>query len=136
MYKHYCCIFIYAYIDPPQILLSQLPTPEPGQVVVSTTGVLPQEVTVSTGSVVLVYCNATGVDTPNIMWFKGEGMLVSSGEKFAISTTSSQSFITEVLTIDNFQPRDAEVYTCAAINIAGSIGGRVILLSQLYITLT
>ncbi|XP_065906698.1 uncharacterized protein [Dysidea avara] len=113
--------------DPSQILPSLLATPEPGQVVVSIG--IHTEATVNTGATVFVYCNVTGVDTPTIEWFK-DVILISNSTNFNISSTSSDSYIIEVLTIDSFQPRDAGIYQCVATNIAGADSGNITLLSE------
>ena len=108
---------------------SLLGTDESGDVAVSIGGLRTR---ISTGSVVVVYCNVTGIDIPSIEWFKDDTQ-ISSGGKLSISNSSSHSHIIEILTIHNFQPRDAGIYQCLAINIAGSVSGNITLRSQLFI---
>ena len=115
----------YAYVDPPQFLPSLLETGESGYVAVSIGGF---KARISTGSVVVVYCNVTGIDIPSIEWFKDDTQ-ISSGGKLSITRSSSHSHITEVLTINNFQPQDAGIYQCLATNIAGSVSGNITLRS-------
>jgi len=120
-------VVLYAYIDPPQILPVLLTAPEPGQVVVRIG--IHTKFTVSTGATVLVYCNATGIDIPTIEWFK-DGMPVNSGRNITVRTTSSHLYIAEVLTFNNFQPRDAGLYKCQAANTAGIDSRNVTLQSK------
>ena len=63
----------------------------------------------------------TDTDNTTILWYSNEDgfKLITSGGKFNISSSTSHSFKTGVLIINNFQPQDAGVYLCYATNIAG-----------------
>ena len=100
---------------------------ESGNVVVSVGRSLRDRI--RNGSVVLVYCNVTGVSIPTIEWFE-DGTVVTTNSKLIIS---SSSYVAEILIISNFQPKDSGTYECVASNVAGVISENITLVCSQHV---
>ena len=70
-------------------------------------------------------CDASGVPTPNITWWRtwsnGSSTQVFAGQYISIITSSVARNTSSNLTIQSAQPSDAGNYTCTATNVVGSI---------------
>ena len=120
-----CCNIVFS--EPPQILPIDFPTPPPGETTVSTGQ--PSNTTVETGTSVTIFCPSSGIDTPDIQWFRNGAMVVDGG-RFRITTPILPgAVITSALRIDDFQPAtDSGTYTCRSTNIVGLADGGTTLL--------
>ena len=116
------------FVGPPQILSISVPTPPLGEMTASTGQ--PTEIRIQPGTSVTIYCPASGVDTPSIVWFR-DSVLVTSNDRFTISTTTLLGAVTTgVLRIDKFRPTDAGTYQCIATNFVDSANGEVTLMQR------
>ena len=112
--------------EPPQVVPIDFPTPPPDEVGVST-GMPDDMMTVDTGTTVTIYCPLTGANIPSVMWFKDNVMFTAGGRISISTTTLPGADITSVVTITDFQPKDAGVYRCTGNNVVGVDSGQVTL---------
>ena len=69
---------------------------------------------------VTVYCEATGVYTPTIMWMRGSDVIENSSSIVIAESVWSNGTVRSMLTINVFTRADAGVYSCHTANSAGS----------------
>lgn len=113
---------------PPRILPISIPTSLPGEMTASAG--LSGNASVDIGTSVTIYCPASGVDTPSILWFR-DGVPITSNDRFTISmATLTGAVVTSVLRISNFRPADAGTYQCTATNLVDSANGEVTLMQR------
>merc|ERR1719186_179859 len=77
----------------------------------------PSDITVNGGEKATLECSATGFPTPRISWSKDNGgdFPAAKERRFRVNTDTN-TFI-----IFNVKPADMGLYTCKAVNLAGSI---------------
>ena len=86
----------------------------------------PANTVVISPNVVMFYCEAVGVLTPNISWQMNGNYLESRGD-VEISIDSRDSSRNSTLYIRNTVPSDAGNYTCVATTAAGNVSASAVL---------
>ena len=88
--------------------------------------VAPANTVVISPNVVMFYCEAIGVLTPNISWQMNGNYLKSRGD-VEISIDTRDSRRNSTLYVRNTVPNDAGNYTCVAATAAGNVSASAVL---------
>ena len=87
---------------------------EPAEIVNHT-----QDTEVIIADSVTVFCEATGVYTPTIMWMRGNDVIENSSRVVISETVWTNGIVRSTLTIGVFTRSDTGVFSCRASNSAG-----------------
>ena len=82
--------------------------------------VFPADVVVISPETAELYCEVSGIQTPNITWIRNDTTL-ESGTDIVISIGTLNMTRNSTLTILNTVPNDAGNYTCMAVTAAGNV---------------
>lgn len=87
------------------------------------------------GSVLQVYCIATSVPPPTVVWLKDGAELHNDPPHIRVRTSTDGNTVTSVLTIDNFGDSDGGNYHCGAEYGAYLLNSTTLKLSSEYLLL-
>ena len=66
------------------------------------------------GTVIRAYCTANSSSSPVVTWFKNGDTLINDPPHIRIRSSTDDTVVTSVLTIDNFIADDDGNYSCEA----------------------
>lgn len=77
-------------------------------------------VVLRTGNAVSLYCQVTGIPTPDVEWVKRGAKSLSNHSSIVTSITSTYATAASILHVTNAQPSDSGEFVCEAANKVGT----------------